>query len=157
MIYVLNKPMQEIAMAHPNYLTGNMLLNFQSYISDNSGRIITTTLDSHSYFIEDIDKDGLIDSYEIKNGTDPLVSKMEVSDYYEGEASQRYRTWFTKATNNSVLFETVSGTKPGPMDNSSGYVINTIGLGQENQIAGWNYGTMDRTSSPYSSGQTHWF
>ncbi|MDG0841804.1 Ig-like domain-containing protein, partial [Staphylococcus equorum] len=66
---------------------------FYGYFTDRNGGIINNTFGSATYYIQDIDKDGLTDNYEIHNShSDPFNGDTDRDGKNDGDEVLRYQT-----------------------------------------------------------------
>ncbi|MGO1863107.1 MAG: Ig-like domain-containing protein [Staphylococcus equorum] len=66
---------------------------FYGYFTDRNGGIINNTFGSATYYIQDLDKDGLTDNYEIHNShSDPFNGDTDRDGKNDGDEVLRYQT-----------------------------------------------------------------
>ncbi|MDW5470500.1 Ig-like domain-containing protein [Staphylococcus equorum] len=66
---------------------------FNGYLTDRNGGMIANTFGSSTYYIQDIDKDGLTDNFEIhKSHSDPFNSDTDRDGKNDGDEVLRYET-----------------------------------------------------------------
>ncbi|MGX5791612.1 Ig-like domain-containing protein [Staphylococcus equorum] len=66
---------------------------FNGYLTDRNGGMIANTFGSSTYYIQDIDKDGLTDNFEIHNShSDPFNSDTDRDGKNDGDEFLRYQT-----------------------------------------------------------------
>ena len=90
-VYKLNKPMNEILeelKKEAGVEEGNSFgedFDFDAWISDVNGKLITNTWGSGYYRIQDVDGDGKTDDSESNKETSPYISEPTIKSVYEGD------------------------------------------------------------------------
>ncbi|MDO4444330.1 MAG: Rib/alpha-like domain-containing protein, partial [Bacillota bacterium] len=90
-VYKLNKPINEILeelKKEAGVEEGNSFgkdFDFDAWISDINGKLITNTWGSGYYRIQDVDGDGKVDDSESNKETSPYISAPTIKSVYEGD------------------------------------------------------------------------